>query len=101
MPGPLLKRAASPIHALLAEVAPRIHGGNNMKTIDQLVRIAAAGGGMRVSATGKTVDQLVRIAAAASTKQGQIAVTDTQFLTVDQLVRIAAAGQGCVFFEAI
>lgn len=69
------------------------------KTIDQLVRIAVAGGGMKISATGKTVDQLVRIAVAASQKQAQLSISDTKLLTVDQLVRIALAGKGCVFFE--
>jgi len=34
------------------------------KTTDQLVRIASAGGGMILDATGKTTDQLVRIASA-------------------------------------
>lgn len=44
------------------------------KTIDQLVRIAAAGGGMHIDANGKTADQMVRIAS-------------------------AAAGNGCVMFD--
>ena len=39
-------------------------GERDLKTVDQLVRIAAAGGGLRLSASTKTVDQLVRIAAA-------------------------------------
>lgn len=70
-----------------------------MKTTDQLVRIVAAGGGMRISANGKTTDQLVRIAAAASTKKSRIEIIDVNNFTTDQLVRIAAAGNGAVFFD--
>ncbi|UZJ44467.1 hypothetical protein OOT55_17695 [Marinimicrobium sp. C6131] len=68
-------------------------------TIDQIVRIAAAGGGMTINAQGKTVDQVVRIAAAASGKQAQLVIRNVQGYTVDQMVRIAAAGKGCVLFD--
>lgn len=68
-------------------------------TIDQIVRIAAAGGGMNINAQGKTVDQVVRIAAAASSHQSKLVIRNTQAYTVDQLVRVAAAGKGCVFFD--
>jgi DNA replication protein len=68
-------------------------------TIDQIVRIAAAGGGMTLNSNGKTVDQVVRIAAAASRKHAKLVIRNTQGYTVDQLVRIAAAGDGCVFFD--
>ncbi|WP_421277714.1 hypothetical protein [Aeromonas veronii] len=69
-------------------------------TIDQIVRIAAAGGGMTINAQGKTVEQAVRIAAAASGKQTQLVIRNVQGYTVDQMVRIAAAGKGCVLFDA-
>lgn len=68
-------------------------------TVDQIVRVVAAGGGININAQGKTVDQVVRIAAAASTRQARIVIRNTAFFTVDQLVRIAAAGKGCVFFD--
>ncbi|MBF5038534.1 hypothetical protein INP77_03400 [Methylophilus sp. 13] len=68
--------------------------------IDQIVRIAAAGGGMTIDAKGKTVDQVVRIAAAASKHQAKLVIKNTQTYTVDQLVRVAAAGNGSVFFDA-
>ncbi len=72
-----------------------------MKTIDQLVRIASAGGGMRINAQGKTVDQLVRIASAASTKGAQITIINVNLFTIDQLVRIASAGKGSIVFDII
>lgn len=68
-------------------------------TIDQIVRIAAAGGGMNIDAKGKTVEQVVNIAAAASTNQSKLVIRNSQTYTVDQLIRIAAAGKGCVFFD--
>lgn len=69
------------------------------KTTDQLVRIAAAGGGMHIDANGKTTDQMVRIAAAASGKGATINIINSSKKTTDQLVRIAAAGKGCVMFD--
>lgn len=78
-------------------------GVGEMKTIDQLVRIAAAGGGLRINASTKTVDQLVRIAAAAGNSmnpnKAQLVLFDLESKSTDQLVRIAAAGKGTVLFE--
>ncbi|MHC3039234.1 helix-turn-helix domain-containing protein [Klebsiella pneumoniae] len=79
-------------------------GVGEMKTIDQLVRIAAAGGGLRINASTKTVDQLVRIAAAAAgnsmnPNKAQLVLFDLESKSTDQLVRIAAAGKGTVLFE--
>jgi DNA replication protein len=69
------------------------------RTIEDLVRIAAAGGGFKIDASLKSTDDLVRIAAAASTKQAKIALTGLKTRTTEDLVRIGAAGKGCVFFE--
>lgn len=68
-------------------------------TVDQLVRIASAGGGLKVDAKLKTVDQLVRIASAASNHKAILEIINTTLLTVDQKVRIASAGKGSVFFS--
>ena len=73
------------------------------KTIDDLVRIAAAGGGMHVAARMRT-DDLARIAsaAAASSNRGaRIIVTGRSAKSTDDLVRIAAAGKGCVVFDLL
>jgi hypothetical protein len=43
-----------------------------LMTVDQIVQLVAAGGGIRVNARGKTLAQLVRIAAAASHRQAKI-----------------------------
>ncbi len=68
------------------------------KTVDQLVRIAAAGAGFTIDAKSLNADQMVRVAAAASAKSAQISIRDAAHLTTDQAVRIAAAGNGVVVF---
>lgn len=70
-----------------------------MTMISDLVRIAAAGGGLRIDCTGKMISDLVRIAAAGSDKRSIIVLENTKHIVVADKVRIAAAGQGCVFFN--
>ena len=70
-----------------------------MRMTDQLVRIASAGGGMKLSMQGMMTDQLVRIAAAAAKGGGQIILVYVGSTMTDQLVRIANAGQGRVIFD--
>jgi hypothetical protein len=68
-------------------------------TIDELVRIAVAGGGFTIDAHQVPVDGLVRIAVAASSKGARITIQNAQSLSTDNLVRIAVAGKGAIFFE--
>jgi DNA replication protein len=65
-----------------------------MKSTDDLVRIAAAGGGLDLRNAGKSTNDLVRIAAAASGNGARIMINGNK--STDDLVRIAAAGGGCV-----
>lgn len=69
------------------------------RTTDDLVRIAAAGGGFTLTATHRTTDDLVRIAAAASGIGSRIIFSGLTHRTTDDLVRIAAASKGCVVLE--
>jgi DNA replication protein len=69
------------------------------RTVDDLVRSAAAGGGFRFQAARRTTDDLVRIAAAASNKGGRLYFHGLGNRTVDDLVRIGAAGKGSVVFD--
>lgn len=69
------------------------------RTTNDLVRIAAAGGGFTLTATHRTTDDLVRIAAAASGKGSRITFTGLTHRTTDDLVRIGAASKGCVILE--
>ena len=70
-----------------------------MPTVQDLVRIAAAGGGFELEAGSYAVSDLVRIAAAASAKRPLLIVKDAGGLIVSDLVRVAAAGQGAVHFQ--
>lgn len=70
----------------------------NRRQTNDLVRIAAAGGGFRVDASRGTSD-LVRIAAAASAHGARVVVYGAENMPTDDLVRIAAAGKGAVVFE--
>lgn len=66
---------------------------------DDLVRILAAGGGMKLPTAYKNTDALVRFAAAARAKGARLVFEVNSILTVDDLVRIGAAGGGAVSFE--
>jgi len=70
-----------------------------MKTKDQLIHIAATGGGLRLNGANWSKDDLVSIAAAAVSKKARIVIYNADMKTQDELIHIAAAGQGCVFFE--
>jgi hypothetical protein len=68
-------------------------------TVDSLVRISTAGGGLIIDSKGFTVDSLVRIAAATKAKEAKLTILNISGLTVDSLVRIGAAGNGNVIFD--
>jgi len=70
-----------------------------VRQIDEIVRIAAAGGGFRMGASLKQTDDLVRIAAAAANHGARIVLLGLQMRPTEDLVRIAAAGKGSVFFD--
>lgn len=66
---------------------------------DELIRIAAAGGGFRLGAGPRTTEDLIRIAAAASSKGARLIFTGMSPRTTEDLIRIGAAGNGSVMFE--
>lgn len=67
-------------------------------SVDNLARIAAAGGGFVLDAGRFSVDELARIALAGSAKQSRIGIKSILHLSVDDLARIATAGKGAVQF---
>jgi len=69
------------------------------RTVEDLVRMANAGGGLKLDGANISVDALVRIAHAAKHKGAPIVVTNSSHFTTDQLMRIRHAGGGCVLFE--
>ncbi|WP_243338566.1 hypothetical protein [Anaeromyxobacter soli] len=68
-------------------------------TIDDLARIAAAGGGFRIDGSRRAVDDLARLAAAAGRGGGSVTITGLKMYSVDDLARLAAAGKGHVILE--
>lgn len=70
-----------------------------LRPIDDLIRIAAAGGGFTLTASLKPTDDLIRIAAAASNKGSCVKFVGLSLRPTDDLIRIAAAGKGCVVLE--
>jgi DNA replication protein len=70
-----------------------------LKPINELVQIAAAGGGFRIKVNVKSTTDLVQIAAAASKTGAHIIFIGLKTRPQDELVQIAAAGKGCVFFD--
>jgi hypothetical protein len=71
-----------------------------MRVTNDLIRIAAAGGGFEINTNGRTTDDLVRIAAAAK-GEAIIVIRKVSHMSVDDLVRIATTGKGSVVFDLL
>jgi DNA replication protein len=69
------------------------------KSLDELIHIAAAGGGFTIEAGTFPSDDLVRIAAAAAGTGAQIVIHGVTGRSTEDLVRIAGAGRGSVRFD--
>ena len=69
--------------------------------VSDLVRIAAAGGGLRIDCSNIVVADLVMIANATSMGGGYLILENTERLIVSDIVRIAVAGKGHVIFNVI
>lgn len=67
--------------------------------VSDFLRIAAAGGGLRLDCSKYMVSDIVRIAAAASQHKAAIILENCSRLMVSDAVRIAAAGKGSVIFN--
>lgn len=66
-----------------------------------LIKIAAAGGGMRIDCKKRMVSDIIRIASNASQSRACILLVNTDSLQVSDLLRIAGAGKGCVIFDDV
>lgn len=67
--------------------------------IDDLIRIATAGGGMRLNGNRILIDDLVRLAASAKASGARIYLSGLSGHSTNDLVRIGTAGRGSVVFE--
>lgn len=73
----------------------------SMRSVDELVSIALAGGGLVLDASDFSVEGLSKIALAAGggNHQAQLRITNTGHLSTEDLIRIGLAGRGAVLFE--
>jgi hypothetical protein len=69
------------------------------KTTSDLIRIAAAGGGLKLPAGARTTSDLIRIASAASNHSAKVYFSGISNRTASDLIRIGSAGKGSVVFE--
>lgn len=69
--------------------------------VEDLIRIAAVGGGFRLDAMGRETGELVRIAAAAVRGHAQVTFAGMESRPVNDLIQIGAAGKGHVVFIGI
>ena len=67
--------------------------------VDDLIRIAQAGGGFRLDATHRSLDELMQIATAAKTGGATVIFSGMSAYYADDLIQIATAGKGLVIFE--
>lgn len=65
----------------------------------ELIQIALAGGGFRLTATYRQTQDLVQIAAAAAKGGASVILTGLTNRSTNDLLQIAAAGKGAVIFE--
>jgi hypothetical protein len=69
------------------------------RTTDDLIKIAAAGGGFTTNGGFRTVDDLIRIASMAASSGARVTFTNMNAKTTPDLIRIAGHGMGCVVFD--
>ncbi|HID29088.1 MAG TPA: hypothetical protein EYP19_03690 [Desulfobacterales bacterium] len=78
----------------------RLVMGFNLKTTDELVELAKAGGGFVLEVGKRNTDELVRIAEAARKSRSTVIFRKIGVRKNASLMKIAAAGKGHVIFES-
>ncbi len=73
--------------------------GLGMKSTEELIRIAAAGGGFILEGGRRPTDELTKIAAAAKRSGATVIFRNMAVRKTEDLAKIAAAGKGCIIFE--
>jgi hypothetical protein len=74
--------------------------GFSLKTTDELIEIARAGGGFVLEVGRRNTDELVRIAAAARKSGSTVVFRKMATRKQESLMKIAEAGKGHVIFES-
>jgi hypothetical protein len=70
-----------------------------LRSIEELIKIAKAGGGFTMDASACTTDDVMRVARVAGECGAELRISRICGKTTEDLVKIATAGQGKVFFE--
>ena len=70
-----------------------------LRSIDELIKIASAGGGFTMDASRCTTDEVIRVAKVAGETGAELRISRICGKTTDDLVKIARVGKGRVFFE--
>jgi hypothetical protein len=70
----------------------------DFRSTDDIVRIAAAGGGFTLDGASRSTEDLIAIAKAANNGQADIAFRGLAQRPIDDLIKIAEAGSGFITF---
>jgi len=70
-----------------------------LRSIEELIKIAKAGGGFRLDASHCTTDEVLRVAKVAGECGADLRISRICGKSTEDLVEIASAGRGHVFFE--
>lgn len=68
-------------------------------SVDDVIRVATCGGGLKLNCQSFFVGDLIRIATVAKSKNAVLTLENSAALTVDDMLRLATAGSGVVIFE--
>lgn len=70
-----------------------------LRSIEELIKIAKAGGGFRLDASHCTTEDVLKVAEVAGKHGTELRISRICGKSTDDLVKIASAGKGHVFFE--
>ncbi|WOH55295.1 hypothetical protein [Bradyrhizobium sp. BWC-3-1] len=71
-----------------------------LRSVEELMRIASAGGGFRLDAHHRSTEDLMKIAYCSKASGARITFTNMAHRQTNDLIRIASSGAGNVSFEA-
>jgi hypothetical protein len=72
---------------------------HDYRSTEDLMKIAAFGGGFTINGGPRSTEDLMKIAARSATKGARITFTGMGSRTTEELIQIAALGQGCIVFD--
>jgi hypothetical protein len=70
-----------------------------LRSVEELMKVVAAGGGIRMDGSKRLTNDLMKIASAAKHRGARITFTNMAYRSTEELMQIGAAGQGQVVFE--